>query len=264
MAIETPPSDPDHLRLVLLHGFTQTARSWDPIRAELVRSDVVRDRIDILTPDLPGHGSRSDMASDLPTAAVELADRIGNGHLVGYSMGGRLALHLAILRPEAVRSLVLISSTAGIDDADEREARRTADHRLAQRIEQIGVEHFIAEWLAQPLFGTLREASSAYRLENTSEGLAASLRLAGTGEHRPLWAEISRVETPTLVVTGAQDTKFTELGRRLVATMPNARRITVPDAGHAVHLEHPDTIAHIIVEWLTEIEPSGGDPQRSG
>lgn len=258
MATETASRAEHRSRVVLLHGFTQTARSWDPVRAELVRSDVVGEPIEIVAPDLPGHGSRSDRARDLPTAAVELAEHIGHGHLVGYSMGGRLALHLATMRPDAVRSLVLISSTAGIDDADERAARRRADHRLAERIEQIGVAHFITEWLAQPLFETLDEGSSDYRLENTPEGLAAALRLSGTGAQAPLWTEIAEVEIPTLVVTGGRDTKFTELGHRLVATMPNARHITIPGAGHAVHLERPDAIADIIVEWLTEIEVSSG------
>src|SRR5690606_23536537 len=117
-----------------------------------------------------------------------LGDAAGPATYVGYSMGGRLALHLALARPDLVRRLVLIGATGGIDDEDDRAARRAADERLAAHLEQVGVATFVDEWLAQPLFAGLSPTAAARdeRLANTAEGLASSLRLAGTGTQEPL------------------------------------------------------------------------------
>ena len=137
--------------LVLVHGFTQTGRSWDSIADELAA------RHTVLTPDAPGHGDSSAVRADLPAGAELLGRAGGRATYIGYSMGGRLCLHLAIARPALVERLVLISATAGIDDSDERAARRSSDDALAATIERDGVDAFLRRWVAQPMFATLDE-----------------------------------------------------------------------------------------------------------
>jgi 2-succinyl-6-hydroxy-2,4-cyclohexadiene-1-carboxylate synthase len=257
------------LPLVLVHGFSQTARSWDPVRTELAAMLPVSPEswapAQIIAPDLPGHGIERDRPRDLASAAVALADRIGPAHYVGYSMGGRVCLHLAALRPDVVAGLVLINTTAGIDDPAQRAQRREADHRLAARIEAIGVEAFIDEWLAQPMFATLPVDPEriAERLENSASGLADSLRLAGTGEQQPLWDRLGHLRAPTLVITGALDHTFTELGHRLIETIAGATLAVVPDAGHAVHLERPAVVAHLLAQWLAGLDGASDQPAGS-
>jgi 2-succinyl-6-hydroxy-2,4-cyclohexadiene-1-carboxylate synthase len=148
---------------------------------------------------------------------------------------------------------VLIGATAGIDDADERAARREADERLADHIEAVGVPTFIDEWLGNPLFAGLTEATAmrSDRLRNTAAGLAASLRATGTGTQTPLWDRLGEIECPTLVLVGEHDDKFTALGRRLVDALPSSELVVVPGAGHSVHLEQPDATVAAIAAWLT-------------
>ena len=167
-------------------------------------------------------------------------------------MGGRVALHAALSRPDDVRALVLIGATAGIVDETERAARRAADERLAERIEEIGVEAFVDEWLANPLFAglTAENAVRADRLRNTPAGLAASLRSTGTGTQEPLWDRLASITVPALVLAGEHDAKFRELGSRLARAIPDARFEVVPGAGHTVHLEQPDATAEAIASWF--------------
>lgn len=257
MAVSSRTIPPMPTQIALLHGFTQTGQSWDPVRTRLLASPAMRTDLEIIAPDLAGHGSQSHRPLTLPVAAAEFAEQVGPSHLVGYSMGGRLALHIATAEPLAVRSLVLISSTAGIDDPAERADRRTADRVLAERIEQIGVESFVEWWLSQPMFATLTEESSDYRLDNTAAGLAGSLRLAGTGAHEPLWDALGDLRVPTLIITGALDTKFTALGERMAASIDHARHIIVAGSGHAVHLERPEVVAEHLADWFAEVDPAG-------
>ncbi|MFM8530315.1 MAG: alpha/beta fold hydrolase, partial [Ilumatobacteraceae bacterium] len=140
------------MSVVLLHGFTQTGASWAPLLPHLATTPLI-------APDLPGHGSAGQVRTDLTATADQLVDEFANPILVGYSMGGRLALHAAIRQPAQVRGLVLIGATPGIADVDEREARRRSDAQLADHVEDIGVEAFLSEWLSQPLFATLPAAS---------------------------------------------------------------------------------------------------------
>lgn len=252
--------------LTLLHGFTQTSASWGRfvphLRAALGARSAHPDRA-VLAVDAPGHGTRHDVFADLVEGADMIADEIagtvGRSILIGYSMGGRLALHLALQRPEVVTGLVLIGATGGIDDPAERAERRRADEELARSIERDGVDAFLERWLAQPLFAGLEPApeDAAARRANRAAGLAASLRLAGTGTQEPLWDRLGAITAPTLVVAGERDTKFTALGRRLVEGLPNAELVLVPDAGHAAHLEAPDIAAELIADWLAAQDPSG-------
>lgn len=245
------------MRLVLVHGFTQTSSAWDPLLPALADHDIV-------ALDAPGHGTAHDVHLDLPAGGAWLAARGGRATYIGYSMGGRLCLHAALADPAAVRGLVLISATAGIDDETERAARRTADDALADRIEHIGVESFIDEWLAQPLFAGLDEAGRgrAGRLENTASGLASSLRRAGTGTQEPLWDRLRSITAPVLVVAGALDSKFVALGQQLAATIPSAELAVVDGAGHGVHVERPDQFIGVLRPWL-ERHAESANPSAS-
>lgn len=233
------------MRVVLVHGFTQTRRSWDPLLPALADHDVV-------ALDAPGHGTASDVRLDLEAGGEWLAATGGPAIYVGYSMGGRLCLHAALADPTAVRGLVLISATGGIEDEAERAQRRSSDDALADRIEAIGVAAFVDEWLAQPLFAGLDDAAQGRpaRLENTAAGLASSLRLAGTGTQRPLWDRLGELEIPVLVVAGAQDPKFVALGRRLHDSIAGAQLAVVDGAGHTVHLEQPVRFLDVLLPWL--------------
>ena len=232
---------------MLLHGFTQTSVSWAPV-ADLLAPDH-----EVVTVDLPGHGGSGAVRQDLAGTAAAVADVGGAATYVGYSMGGRVALRLALDRPEVVRHLVLVGATAGIDDADERRTRRRADDDLASRIEGDGVGPFLDDWLAQPLFAGLtpRPEDLAARRAGTAEGLAASLRLSGTGTMDPPWWDelpaLGRADVAVTVVVGGEDTKFLGLGRRLVAGIgPTATVEVVPGAGHACHLQAPEAVAALV------------------
>lgn len=242
------------MRLVLVHGFTQTRRSWDPLLPALADHEV-------LALDAPGHGRASDVHLDLVEGGAWLASAGGAATYVGYSMGGRLCLHAALAAPQTVRGLVLISATGGIDDAEERQARRASDEALADRIERIGVPAFVDEWLAQPLFAGLSPAARGrpQRLENTAAGLASSLRRAGTGTQEPLWDRLRTLTVPTLVVAGALDAKFVDLGRRLTDAIPDAELAVVDGAGHTVHLEQPDAFLDVVLPWLAHAESARPD-----
>ena len=162
--------------ITFLHGFTQTGNSWKPIAERLVDRGF---RCVLL--DLPGHGDSGHVSADLPTTADLAAATVGPAAWVGYSLGGRTALHIALQHPELVKHLVVIGANPGIVDTAERATRKAADDELADHIAQVGVEQFLDEWLRQPLFAGLEsdEASLADRRRNTVSGLAMSLRTAG-------------------------------------------------------------------------------------
>ena len=234
-------------RVVLVHGFTQTGRSWGPISADLARDH------EVLLVDAPGHGGSSAVRADLTASAALLGDAGGPAAYVGYSMGGRLALHLALDRPEPVRKLVLLGATAGIEDDDERLTRCRADEERAAELEQDGLDAFLDRWLAQPLFAGLPADAADVddRRRNTVDGLASSLRLAGTGSQAPRWAELSSLEMPVFVLAGERDERFAALGRRMAdAIGTNAVFSTVPGAGHAAHRERPDAFLELLRPFL--------------
>lgn len=240
-------------RLVLLHGFTQTTVSWRRPAESLRR--LGHDPVALA---LPGHEFGRDLdesvAGDLWEAATPIGDQGGTGTWIGYSMGARLALHVALSVPESVQRLVLLGGTPGIVDPTERAHRRADDEALAARIEQVGTDQFLDDWLSGPLFADrpVDEVERADRRRNSSAGLAASLRRWGTGTmDPPLWDRLADLTMPTLILAGGDDAKFTTIGRQMVEGIgPMATFGVVPNAGHAAHLEQPDAFASLVDAWL--------------
>lgn len=251
--------------LVLLHGFTQTGASWDPVREHLVGA--VGDR-PIVTPDQRGHGTAGDvrpillpaLAADAMAAGARAASNgsaQGLGSplaLGGYSMGGRAAILAAQASPGRVTHLALISTTPGIENADERAARASADAALADEFEGLGIEELADRWGAQPLFaGQVPEvaaAARADRLGNDPAGLAAALRGAGTGRMGSLWAGLPELAMPSLVLVGERDEKFRAIGERMANALPDAEYAVVPGAGHQLPLEAPGAVAEALARLL--------------
>jgi 2-succinyl-6-hydroxy-2,4-cyclohexadiene-1-carboxylate synthase len=240
-------SGSDRGRIVLVHGFTQTAACWSPIDTALTPGH------QLVMVDAPGHGGSTDVELDLVDGGRAIAEVGGPGTYVGYSMGGRFVLHTALGHPDLVRRLVLISATAGIDDPDERAERRRSDAALADHLVEVGIRAFVDEWLRLPLFAGLpaeRNHRSA-RLANTAAGLASSLRRAGTGTQAPLWDRLAELDMPVLVIAGADDAKFAGLAEAMVSAIgPNAELAVVAGAGHTVHLEQPDRFLAALHDWL--------------
>jgi 2-succinyl-6-hydroxy-2,4-cyclohexadiene-1-carboxylate synthase len=235
-------------RMVLVHGFTQNRNCWGPIAIDLSRDH------ELVLVDAPGHGASADIEADLVVGADLVADAGGDGPAtyLGYSMGGRLCLQLALAHPERVARLILVGASPGIADADERERRRASDGALAGHLGEVGLPAFIDEWLAQPLFTGLDAAHRFLRerLDNTVPGLQSSLRLVGTGAQDSLWDRLGEVAVPVLLVTGSDDPKFGAIADQMAAVMGPARHLVVPRAGHTAHLENPDAFLTIVRAWL--------------
>lgn len=232
--------------MVLLHGFTQTSVSWRPVLDHLLDVETV-------VPDLPGHGRAADLRLDLGATAAAVGVTGGRGTYVGYSMGGRVALRLALDRPDLIDALVLVGATAGLDDHSERAARRDADEALAQRIESEGVDAFLEGWLALPLFGgrVPEPDDVAARRANPAAGLASSLRLAGTGTMEPPWwdelARLADAHVPTTLVVGEHDARFRAVAARMADAIGASAAVeVVAGAAHTCHLDDPATVAALI------------------
>lgn len=236
-------------RLALVHGFTQTGECWGPAADDLAADH------EVVRIDSPGHGRSREVAADLVATADLLAEAAGPATWLGYSMGGRACLHLALARPDVVRALVVLGATGGIADPAARAARVAADEVLARQLEEEGLEPFLDRWLALPLFAGLPPEAQhrSARLDNDPGALATSLRLAGTGAQEPLWDRLRAVTAPVLVVAGARDERFAATATELVRAIgPNAERRLVPGAGHAAHLEDPAGFLGVVRPWLAE------------
>jgi len=225
------------MRLILLHGFTGGVRSFAHLG------------LDAVTPELPGHGSTPDAVS-WDAALDSLAPLLEPApvRLAGYSMGGRIAVALALRHPQKVAQLVLASATAGIDDERERAQRRRDDETLADFIEERGVEAFVDRWEQHPTLASLRPFAAQLRPERLSHrarGLASALRHLGAGAQPSLWAEIGRLRMPVRILAGARDAKFAEIALRLHELIPQSE-MRLLDCGHAPHLEKPDAFTEAL------------------
>jgi len=253
LASETIGDGP--LSLVFAHGFTQTRDAWQPVAQRLVARSR---RLRCVLVDLPGHGGSRDVSADIGESAKMLLVTGGRGIYVGYSLGARVvieALAQSATAPQPlVRAAVLVSGTAGIEDSAERDARLASDDVLAARIETVGVEAFVREWLAQPLFRDLNDANSQFerRITNSASGLADSLRRCSQGRQQPHWHQLAEVSVPVLAVAGARDEKYVALARRIAATVPHGTLAVVPDTGHSAPLQRPEETADSIANFLND------------
>lgn len=206
--------------------------------------------------DAPGHGDSRNGKRNLVECGNDIAESMELGCLVGYSMGARMSLHTALQHPEMVNQLVLISGTAGISDANERQARIDSDENLADHIEDVGVAVFIEEWLANPMFRGLSQekAQIPERVRNSSEGLANSLRFAGTGTQQPLWDRLHELQMPVLLVAGQRDAKFVQLAERMHQLIPSSSLHIIEESGHTVHLENHDEFVKVLRHFLLGVQ----------
>ncbi len=254
--------------VIMLHGFTGSTETWRPLINKLEQA------FRVITIDLPGHG-QTDAPPETTRYRMELvADDLAGlldrlqatpAHWLGYSMGGRLALYLACRLPQLVRSLILESASPGIIDPYERKARVEQDASLAQRIEREGIARFVDHWQSIPLFDTqkrlpeeVRSALRSQRLKNSAAGLANSLRGMGTGAQPELWSELEFLKMPVLLITGEDDQKFTGINRRMAAAISGSRLETVPNTGHAVHLESADLYGDLVLNFLSILSEDNG------
>jgi 2-succinyl-6-hydroxy-2,4-cyclohexadiene-1-carboxylate synthase len=237
--------------VVLLHGFLGRGADWDAVRPGLPAG------WDVRAPDLPGHGSAHDLpeAECAMSAAADLVVDQAKGpvDLVGYSMGGRLALHVAVTRPEAVRRLVLVGASPGLRTEAERAERRALDAERAAAI-AADLPAFVDRWYRMPLFGLpdgLRRRLTADRVaHNDPIGRGRSLRGMGTGAQPSHWDALAGIRAPTLAVAGARDAKFVRLAERM-AEAGGVETAVVPGAAHLLLAEAPDALAALLRDFLS-------------
>ena len=233
--------------VVFLHGFTHTGRSWHPVIAAL------GERYTSVADDIRGHGDASERVPvSLEAVIDDVVAAAGPERytLVGYSMGGRIALHVALAAGDRVERLVLIGASPGIDDATQRDERRRADEQLADEIERSSIEEFARRWAQTPVLAGLPaaalDAAHADRLRSTPAGLARALRGLGTGALPSLWERLGELSIPVTLVVGERDSKFGAIAVEMARGMPEAEVVVAPGAGHAVHLEAPEAIARAL------------------
>lgn len=250
--------------LLLLHGFTGSHASWTPFLSAFAANWTC------LAVDLPGHGM-----SDVPARMsrfghesvsvdlVTLMEDLGYHRFatLGYSMGGRLALALALNHPQRVSALVLESASPGLPTDVERRTRRRQDEALARQIEAEGVGNFVRHWGNLPLFASqqgLNEGQRAtlrrQRLRNSVAGLAGSLRAAGTGSQPSYWGKLRQLTVPTLLLTGRLDSKFSAIAREMKDANPDFTSLQVEGAGHCIHLEQPQQFQREVTGFLRRQE----------
>lgn len=246
--------------LLLLHGFLGCKEDWSTIVTTL------GEEISCLTVDLPGHGQTAGKIADnklfrmAETAGllIELLDHleINRCHVVGYSMGGRLALYLALHYPNRFSSLIVESATAGIRTEPERAERRARDAQLAETIRTRNLGEFLDFWYSQPLFATLDRSSGKYqdmlkrRLKNDRESLARSLEGMGTGSQPDLWDRLPELKLPVLFVTGASDWKFQRIAAEMANLCPHGEVAIMAGTGHNVHFEAPEQFALTVSKFF--------------
>ncbi len=236
--------------VLLVHGFGGSGAAWgEPALAGLAS------RHRVLAVDLIGHGASDDPGDATRTTLDRVLDDLERAldaagvsacPWIGYSMGGRITLAASLLRSDRLSRMVLESASPGLASDAERADRRASDETLARWIEENGIDAWAEAWEENPLFtgraalpAAARDGFLAQRRANRAPALAAWLRGVGTGSQPSFWDRLGQVRVPTLILTGARDPKFSDIGRRMAAAIPDARRMAVPGAGHTVHLELP-------------------------
>ena len=250
--------------LLLLHGFTGRSANWTEHAA------VFSQQFSVITVDILGHG-RSASPNDpsrytMPRVAADISHlldawQVKQTALLGYSMGGRLALYLACHYPQRLSHLILESSSPGLATEVERATRRHSDEKLADWIEANGIEAFVARWEALPLWAsqeqlsdTVRQRLHQQRQQNNPVGLANSLRGMGTGAQPSLWPQLPTLHLPTLLIAGELDRKFVSINEQMVNQLPNGRLHIIPQAGHTTHLERPTLFQTAVQHFLASQE----------
>ncbi len=252
--------------MLMLHGFTGSGRNWEELAKKL-------NGWRIIAPDLPGHGGTAAPTGTMPEVARDLEallDQMGvpEALVIGYSMGGRLALHFAVQAPQRVLGLVIIGATPGMPDAAARAERVAADEALARKIEA-DYATFVRDWEEQSLFATQKAMSPAsqeqiraIRRSHQPEALAAALRGMGTGSQSPLHDKLGTLTMPVLWVVGEYDQKFRAIADAVHPLLPEARFAVLPYAGHAVHLERPSAFKTLLLSFIEQL-PVPASPRRS-
>ncbi len=230
--------------VVLLHGFAGTARHWDRVIAALPEGRFAPVALDLAGAD--------PLTPDGVVRLVSGATAADPAILVGYSMGGRLALHAALAIPDRVARLVLVSASAGIEDDGERAARRRADDALAAEIERDSIEAFVARWRTQPLFAhdpdDVAEEIAADERRCTPAGLAAMLRGLGPGTIAPMWDRLGELTMAVAILAGELDPAYVAHGRRIAAATARSTFHCVGGVGHRVALQAPREVARAVCE----------------
>jgi 2-succinyl-6-hydroxy-2,4-cyclohexadiene-1-carboxylate synthase len=247
--------------LLLLHGFTGDYSTWTPFCSSWGSHSK------LIIPDIIGHG-RSDSPDDINCYKIEGAARdlnlllntleIAQIDLLGYSMGGRLALTFAILYPERVRKLILESVSPGLRTEEERMQRRMKDRELANFINDQGIKSFVDYWEGIQLFSTMKdlpesiqESIREQRLSNNAKGLANSLLGMGTGSQPSWWEKLTLLDCEVLLLTGNKDEKFCNIAKKMLKEMKNASSIVINDSGHAIHVEQKEKFGTIVSDFLS-------------
>ena len=248
--------------VVMLHGFTGDASTWDPFRASITAAHTM------IAVDLPGHGKSSApprperyalsrFADDLAAAFDEL--EVDRATLLGYSMGARAAMKFALAHGDLVSALILESASPGISDESMRAERRTADSGLAELMEREGMDAFVDHWESLSLWDSqrtlpakTRAALRSQRLSGDPFGLANSLRGAGAGVDEPILGRLGELSAPALLIAGELDAKYVQNAATLAAALPDAKLVVVPGAGHAVHLEKPAEFEREVLAFLND------------
>lgn len=225
--------------MLFIPGFMQRGDAWRPV-AELLPERYPSTMLDHSEHSFEGR--------------LREIEQSGAEVLVGYSLGGRLALRAALRSPESYSGVVLVGSTAGIDEGPLRVARAEADEKLASWMEAMPIEDIVGLWERQPLFAdqsdALVEEQRPGRLSQDPRSLALLLRTAGQGVLEPVWHELRALELPLLAIAGARDDGYTRAAKRIASTAPNGRLAIVEEAGHAPQLQRPDEVARLISEFL--------------
>lgn len=249
--------------IIFLHGFTGAASDWEFVMRNL------DDNYFPIAIDLPGHGETEasdnindytiDSINNIISSIIEEL-QISKVILFGYSMGGRAALSYASQYPSKIKALILESSTAGIENTDERDARLIKDTELANKIESIGVEEFIKYWMGLPLFESLKTTPQEEyqniirkKLSNDKKGLANSLRGFSTGKMVGLWNKLDGLSFPILLITGSLDKKFELIASKMQKLLPQSEHKVVADSGHNVHLEKPKEFIKLVNNFLEKL-----------